>query len=180
MKKALIVVDVQKDFIDGALANPAAEAAMPTIHEVVDFAAKNNFDIFYTQDTHYAEFYMDSQEGKNLPVPHCIFQTPGWAIDKRAWASNPMGSVQILIKSTFGYEDWNWEDLNLYNEIVVIGFCTDICVITNALLIKTVVPETPIVVIENACAGVTPEKHAVALEVMRSCQINTVKWEDYK
>ena len=180
MKKALIVVDVQKDFIDGALANPAAEAAMPIVHDVVEYAAKNNFDIFYTKDTHYADFYMNSQEGKNLPVPHCIFQTPGWAIDKRAWASNPTGLVYVLIKPTFGYEYWTTEDLNLYDEIVVIGFCTDICVITNALLIKTVVPETPIVVIEDACAGVTPEKHAAALEVMRSCQIHPMKWEDYK
>ena len=113
MKKALIVVDVQKDFIDGALANPAAEAAMPTVHEVVDFAAKNDFDIFYTKDTHYTDFYLDSQEGKNLPVPHCIFQTPGWEVDGRALTTNPTGSTRILVKSTFGYEDWNWDDLNL-------------------------------------------------------------------
>lgn len=180
MKKALIVVDVQKDFIDGALANPAAKAAMPTVHNVVKYAAENDFDIFYTKDTHYIDFYMSSQEGKNLPVPHCIFQTPGWAIDKQAWAADPTGFVQILIKPTFGYEDWDEEGLNLYDEIVIIGFCTDVCVITNALLIKTIVPEIPIVVIEDACAGVTPEKHAAALEVMRSCQINTMKWEDYK
>lgn len=180
MKKALVVVDVQKDFIDGALANSAAEAAMPTIHEIVEYAAKNDFDIFYTKDTHYTDFYMNSQEGKNLPVPHCIIQTPGWAIDKRAWATNPTGSIKILTKLTFGYEGWDTESLNLYDEIVVIGFCTDICVITNTLLIKTVVPETPIVVIEDACAGITPEKHAAALEVMRSCQISTMKWKDYK
>ena len=179
MSKALVVIDVQKDFIDGALANPAAEAAMPIVHNVVKYAAENGFDIFYTKDTHYADFYMDSQEGKKLPIPHCIFQTPGWAIDKRAWATDAAGWIQILIKSTFGYDSWAEEYMNQYDEIVVIGFCTDICVISNVMLLKTNAPEVPIVVIEDACAGTSIENHQAALRVMRNCQVDTMKWEEY-
>ena len=179
MSKALVVVDIQKDFIDGALANPVAETAMPTVHEVVKYAAENDFDIYYTQDTHFIEFYANSQEGKKLPVPHCIFHSPGWRIDPRAKVSKANGKITNLIKITFGYDNWADEYMNQYSEIIVIGFCTDICVISNVMLLKANAPEVPIVVIEDACAGTSLENHAAALRVMRCCQVDTMEWGEY-
>jgi len=172
MKKILVVVDMQKDFVDGSLGTKEAEAIVPAVAEKI-----RSFDgeIFVTYDTHF-ENYMETAEGKKLPVPHCIKGTEGWQLDKavaealRGKAYTPVekitfGSVDLpgLIGKAAGDEAFSVE---------LIGLCTDICVVSNALLIKAAFPETPICVDASCCAGVTPEKHAAALETMRSCQID--------
>lgn len=171
MKQILVVVDMQKDFVDGALGSKEAVAIVPDVVKKIE-----GFDgtIFATLDTHF-EDYMDTAEGKNLPVPHCIKDTDGWQLDKKvaealekkgftAVEKNTFGSVDLpaLIKAAADGGDFSVE---------LIGLCTDICVVSNALLIKAHFPETPITVDASCCAGVTPEKHAAALETMRSCQI---------
>ena len=171
MKRFLVVVDMQKDFVDGALGSKEAVAIVPAVVEKI-----KAFDgeIFVTFDTHF-ENYMDTQEGKFLPVPHCVKNRAGWRLDQdvaAALAEKPytpvekitFGSTALpeLIARAAGEEDFSIE---------LIGLCTDICVVSNALLLKAHFPEAPICVDAACCAGVTPEKHATALETMRSCQI---------
>lgn len=171
MKKVLVVVDMQKDFVDGALGSKEAVAIVPAVAKKIK---EFDGDIFVTFDTHY-ENYMATAEGKKLPVPHCIKGTDGWELNdeiKQALASKNFTPVE---KKTFGSVDLP----ALIKEAVVddeftvelIGLCTDICVISNALIIKANFPEAPISVDAACCAGVTQEKHEAALETMRSCQI---------
>lgn len=172
MKKILVVVDMQKDFVDGALGSPEAVAIVPAVAKKI---AAFDGDIFVTFDTH-GENYMDTAEGKKLPVPHCIKGTDGWKLNADVAAAldgkryTPVekitfGSVDLpgLIRNAVGDEDFTVE---------VIGLCTDICVVSNALLIKASFSEAPIAVDAACCAGVTVEKHEAALETMRSCQID--------
>ena len=178
MNKVLIVIDAQEDFTRGALRNEEAIEALPTLSEVVDYAYEN-FDrrIIYTKDTHPSnEEYLASQEGCNLPVPHCIEGTKGWRICREALVDNG----DICAKQTFGYMNWGMHSLANVDEIWLCGFCTDICVSANFQILKAMYPEVPIVVIEDACAGVTPELHEAALKVMKSCQARIVKWEDLR
>lgn len=169
MQDILIVVDMQNDFIDGALGTAEAVAIVPKVADKIrNFSGR----IIFTRDTH-GEDYMDTQEGKNLPVPHCIKGTKGWQI-------NPM--LQELCKEepidkvTFGSEGLasilkEANEENPIGSITLIGLCTDICVISNALLIKAFLPEVPMVVDASCCAGVTPESHRNALAAMKTCQI---------
>lgn len=176
MNKVLIVIDAQEDFTRGALYNDNAIKALPVIHNIVDYANENKFSIFYTADTHDKD-YMKTQEGKHLPIEHCIYKSSGWAIcPEVSHGHNP----NLIIKNSFGTIDWQHWNLTISNanEIYVCGFCTDICVISNVLILKALYPEVPITVFENACAGVTLEKHTAALEVMRSCQINIERWDE--
>lgn len=177
MNKVLIVIDAQEDFTRGALRNDSAIAALPTIREIVDFAYEN-FDrpILYTKDTHSAEHYMKSQEGKNLPVPHCIENTKGWQICPEAFCDKS----QIIIKHSFGSTTWDMLCLGTVDEVWLCGFCTDICVSANFQIIKARYPDLPIVVVEDACAGVTPELHEAALKVMKSCQARITTWDELK
>ena len=170
MRKILVVVDMQKDFVDGALGTKEAEAIVPA---VVDKIRKYDTEnIFVTRDTHQRD-YLNTQEGRNLPVEHCIEGTPGWELDT-AVAEAVKGAV-IVNKPTFG----STELVDVIREISekeetaieLIGLCTDICVVSNALLLKAAMPEVEISVDASCCAGVTPEKHEAALETMRSCQI---------
>ena len=172
MKQFLIVVDMQKDFVDGALGTKEAVAIVPAAAKKIrEFEG----EIFATFDTHYAD-YMESAEGKKLPVPHCIKGTDGWQLDAEiAAALNEKGYTPIL-KHTFGAVDLpafirQAADKEPFR-IELIGLCTDICVVSNALLLKANFPEAPIAVDAACCAGVTPEKHEAALETMRSCQID--------
>ena len=171
MKKVLVVVDMQKDFVDGSLGSKEAAAVVPA---VVKKIKEFDGEIFVTCDTHF-ENYTETAEGKKLPVPHCIKGTGGWELNdevKRALAAKKyttvekktFGSVDLpaLIKKAGGDAEFTVE---------LIGLCTDICVVSNALIIKAAFPETPISVDSACCAGVTPEKHEAALETMRSCQI---------
>ena len=169
--RTLIVIDMQNDFVTGSLANKAAADIIPFIKAEIE--SGNYSRILFTQDTHYKE-YLETQEGKNLPIVHCEFGTDGWQIvdDLKRYAIN--GSCAH--KETFGYLGWANPKWGLYDvdEIVLVGTCTDICVVSNALLIKALYPEKKLSVLAKGCAGLTPEKHAAALEVMKSCQINVI------
>ena len=170
MRKILVVVDMQKDFVDGALGTKEAVSIVPAVvNKIMEYDKEN---IFVTRDTHQKD-YLTSQEGRNLPVEHCIEGTPGWELNA-AVAEAVKGAV-IINKPTFG----STELMHIIREISdkeeisieLIGLCTDICVVSNALLLKAAMPEVEISVDAACCAGVTPEKHEAALETMRSCQI---------
>ena len=170
MKKILVVIDMQNDFIDGALGTPEAEAIVDKVVDKIFFYPKE--DVYGTMDTHH-EGYLDTQEGKNLPVPHCIFGTEGHNLHPRVKELiNPM---QFVCKPTFGSVHLAIELTELANktpiEIEIVGLCTDICVISNTLLLKSCMPEVPITVDSSCCAGVTPESHEAALKTMEMCQI---------
>ena len=174
--KILIVVDMQNDFIDGALGTKEAVAIVPNVIDKI-----NSFDgdkIIFTRDTH-EENYMDTQEGKNLPVMHCIRGTRGWeinpeiealrkedAIDKPSFGSMELGEVlmnqqkELLEQGKPGIES-----------VEFVGLCTDICVISNVMITKAAMPEVPVIVDASCCAGVTPESHKNALEAMKMCQV---------
>ena len=173
MKNILIVVDMQNDFIDGALGTKEAVAIVPKVEEKI-----RNFDgeVFFTRDTH-ETYYLETQEGKNLPVKHCIRDTEGWQIRKEL---DVLRKTDPVDKETFGSTDLAGE-LTMINEdegigsITLVGLCTDICVISNALLIKASLPEVPICVDASCCAGVTPESHENALKAMEMCQIKIIR-----
>lgn len=171
MDKLLIIIDMQNDFIDGALANPAAQEIVPGI---AAFAKIWQGKVGITLDTH-QENYLETQEGKKLPVPHCIINTPGHELNSQiAEVINNKISYTIM-KPTFGFNDWKQYELDKhFDEIVLVGTCTDICVVSNALAIKTACPEMEVTVIAGLCAGLSAEKHEAALEVMRSCQIKVI------
>ena len=167
MQKVLVVVDMQNDFIDGALGTK--EAVAIGVKEKIE-----NFDgvVLFTRDTH-ETYYLDTQEGKKLPVPHCIRDTEGWQIRSELDA---LRKTEPIDKETFGSTDLAGElvAMNEDNEIesiTFVGLCTDICVISNALLAKASLPEVPIIVDAKCCAGVTPESHENALKAMEACQI---------
>lgn len=172
MKKFLIVVDMQKDFVDGALGSPEAAAIVPNVVRKIE-----GFDgeIVVTFDTHH-ENYMDTAEGKKLPVPHCIKGTPGWALDASIAAALERKGFTAVEKATFGStvlpgvlrEKAGEEDFS----IELVGLCTDICVVSNALLLKASFPENRISVDASCCAGVTPQSHDAAIATMASCQID--------
>ena len=170
MRKILLVIDMQNDFIDGALGTLEAQSIVPEVKRVID-----NFsgDIYFTRDTHGTD-YAETQEGRNLPVPHCINGTDGWQITS---VLNTEKARAIIDKPTFGYLPIADEIAKLgkdIEEITLIGLCTDICVISNAMILKAAFPETKISVISSACAGVTPQSHLNALEAMKICQITVI------
>ncbi len=174
MKKILIVVDMQKDFVDGALGTPEA---VRIVENVVDKIKTFDGDIIVTYDTH-LENYMETQEGKNLPVPHCIKGTEGWELDSKVQAALANKIFKSIEKPTFGsvelprYIGDNYDPSEI--EIELIGLCTDICVVSNALLLKANFLETKISVDSACCAGVTPESHNAALLTMKMCQVNVI------
>lgn len=171
MKSLLIVVDMQKDFIDGALGTPEAIAIVPAVlKRIQEFEG----DVLYTRDTHF-ENYMDTQEGRNLPVPHCIKGTSGWELHPELKKLCESMDSPVLDKITFGSRELPAYLEEHYPEGLasaeLIGLCTDICVISNAMLIKAFFPELPVSVTASCCAGVTPQSHTNALEAMKMCQI---------
>lgn len=175
MKRILIVVDMQTDFVDGALGTPEAVAILPAVAEKIKtYAADPDGVIFVTFDTH-AEGYMETSEGKHLPVPHCIKGTAGWELHPAVTAALEGVDYTPVEKPTFGSTELPalvgkaaaGEDFSLE----LIGLCTDICVVSNTLLLKAHYPEVPISVDAACCAGVTPESHGAALATMRMCQI---------
>lgn len=169
--KALIVIDMQNDFIDGSLGTNEAVQIVPKVKEYIDLCRKNGYEIIFTRDTH-GENYFNTQEGKNLPVEHCIKGSRGWLISDQL---DVRPDDLIINKPSFGYIPWDGV-FGLYyldiEKIELCGLCTDICVVSNALILKTLYPEVPIYVNDICCAGVTPERHEAAIETMRSCQIN--------
>ena len=172
MQNVLIVVDMQNDFIDGALGTKEAVAIVPNVLEKV-----KNFDgtILFTRDTH-EENYMETQEGKNLPVPHCIKGTQGWQIRQEL---EELRTTEAIDKVTFGSSELPEKLLALHEEnaiesITFVGLCTDICVISNVMITKAFLPEVEIMVDASCCAGVTPQTHENALEAMKMCQVKVV------
>ncbi len=173
MPKYLIVVDMQKDFIDGALGSPEARAAVPCVVERIRSALKEGRTLLFTQDTHETD-YLDTNEGRHLPVVHCVRGTDGWklheavapyaasTVEKHGFGAPRL--VEILQKAATG------DGANL--DIELCGVCTDICVVSNALLLKAHLPEAALSVYANSCAGVTPERHSAALEVLKSCHVD--------
>lgn len=169
MKKLLVVVDMQADFISGALGTREAEAIVPA---VVKKIAAFDGDVVYTRDTHTAD-YLDTAEGKKLPVVHCVKGTGGWQIHPEVWKAGDGKTVAVIDKPTFGsMELGDFAGAGQYDAIELIGLCTDICVISNALCLKARLWETPIAVCRDCCAGVTPASHENALAAMTMCQID--------
>ncbi len=171
MKKILVVVDMQKDFVDGALGSKEAVAIVPNVvNKIKNFEG----DIFVTYDTHF-ENYMDTNEGKNLPVPHCIKGTEGWELNRDVMDALNDKEYTTVEKITFGSVDLPGLVGKVAGDkaftVELIGLCTDICVVSNALLLKANFPEMNIAVDATCCAGVTPESHEAALTTMKMCQI---------
>ncbi len=175
MRDILIVVDMQNDFIDGALGTGEAVQIVPSVKAKIETFSG---EVIFTRDTH-GEDYPDTQEGRLLPVSHCIRGSEGWqihpeldelrngeAVDKPAFGSERLGRLLV---------EMNKEDP--FGSITLVGLCTDICVISNALLIKAFLPEVPVIVDAACCAGVTPESHRTALAAMKACQIRVVNEE---
>lgn len=165
-KKLLVVIDMQNDFITGVLGNDECRAVVSNVVKKVE---ATDADIVYTLDTH-NDNYLQTQEGKKLPVPHCIRGTEGWQLIPelknikavRGFEKNVFGSIELA----------EWIKENGYTDVELIGVCTDICVISNAMTIRAVNPETQISVDAACCAGVTPQSHKTALNAMRACQVN--------
>ena len=169
MERILIVVDMQKDFVDG---NLGTKEAREIVDRVVQKVRAWEGPVIFTRDTHGPD-YLSTQEGRRLPVAHCIEGTEGWQIipPLRPYARDVVdkpgfGSTELARRLAARAEE--------IEEIELIGLCTDICVVSNALLIKAFLPETPLRVDSACCAGVTPEKHLAALETLRSCQVEVV------
>ena len=164
--KVLVVVDMQNDFIDGALGTKEAVAIVPKVVEKI-----RNFDgrVLFTRDTH-KEDYLDTQEGKKLPVAHCIKGTEGWELHPEIEA---LRKEDALDKPTFGSTQLGCilKEMDGLESVTFVGLCTDICVISNAMIAKAFIPEVPVIVDASCCAGVAPQSHKNALEAMKMCQI---------
>ncbi|MDE7199888.1 MAG: cysteine hydrolase [Lachnospiraceae bacterium] len=174
MKKVLVVVDMQNDFIDGAL---GTKEAVGIVENAVSKIRNFEGTIFVTMDTH-QDNYMETAEGKKLPVPHCIKMTDGWQLNEKVKAALADRDYKTLEKGTFGSTALVDEIRKIKGsdgmEMEFIGLCTDICVVSNVLLLKAYFPEEKITVDAGCCAGVTPESHKAALETMKMCQIDVV------
>lgn len=174
-QRYLVVVDMQHDFVDGALGTPEAQAIVASVS-----AKAQAFDgiVVFTKDTHYND-YLQTLEGKNLPVEHCLHGTPGWELMPELQAIRDERNSFVFEKTTFASLDlamWLAEEnvAEPIESIELIGLCTDICVVSNALLIKGWIPEVPLKVDASLCAGVTPDSHKAALATLRSCQVEVI------
>ena len=165
MSKILVVIDMQNDFITETLGSKDAQAIVPNVKAKIKEYADRGDRIIFTRDTH-GENYLETPEGKKLPVKHCVKGTDGWQIVPGLEIEN----CEYIDKPTFGW--LNWDGFAEDDKIELIGVCTDICVVSNAIILKAKYPETVISVDADCCAGVTPEKHKAALETMKSCQID--------
>ena len=167
--KVLIVIDMQNDFIDGALGTPEAVAIVENVRAKIGEYKERGDKIIFTRDTHH-DNYMETNEGKHLPVPHCIEGSQGWEIREGLYVEG----ADIINKPSFGYTGWDKYGFTADDEIELIGLCTDICVVSNALLLKAMYPETKIMVDPKCAAGVTPESHDAAIKTMTMCQVEMV------
>lgn len=187
-ERFLIVVDMQNDFCTGTLKNYAAVAVIPFIKDQIDHAHENGIRVIYTRDTHGSD-YMETTEGKHLPFPHCIRDTEGWQIvDELAPKGNvlvynpgvpikfpdaALANDTIINKTHFGFDEWK-KFIPEDSEVTIVGTCTDICVVSNALAIKAI-EGVEVTVLAEGCAGLTKEKHEHALDVMESCQCRVIR-----
>lgn len=173
--KILVVIDLQKDFCSGTLANPAAEAIIPGIKERIEAARENKEMVIFTQDTH-MEDYLETEEGKKLAIEHCIYGTDGWQIvdelkdDARLCVLKPSFASFDLIDRIQTLSN----SMNERPEIEICGVCTDICLISNALMLRSAFYNDKVAVNESLCAGTTKERHDAAIAVMRSCMIDII------
>ncbi|MBQ8001309.1 MAG: cysteine hydrolase [Ruminococcus sp.] len=174
--KTLIVIDMQNDFVTGALGSKEAVAILPNVKKKIEEYISAGHEVIFTRDTH-GEGYLDTNEGKHLPVPHCIKDTDGWQVVPELDRED----CEHIDKPTFGFSSWNLKfdgsrvmGMREFEEIEIIGVCTDICVVSNALILKACFPEINITIDASCCAGVTPESHQAALATMKSCQINVI------
>lgn len=176
MSKLLIVVDMQNDFIDGALGTSEAQKIVENVNAKIKKYDEQGDLVIFTADTH-EEHYLDTQEGKKLPVPHCIKGSSGWEISNQLF--RPQDSP-VIEKNTFGSKELGIMLMELERSgeapesIELVGLCTDICVISNAMIVKAFLPEVPVSVDASCCAGVTPESHENALRAMKACQIQII------
>lgn len=176
MSKLLIVVDMQNDFIDGALGTSEAQKIVENVNAKIKKYDEQGDLVIFTADTH-EEHYLDTQEGKKLPVPHCIKGSSGWEISSKLF--RPQDSP-VIEKNTFGSKELGIMLMELERSgeapesIELVGLCTDICVISNAMIVKAFLPEVPVSVDASCCAGVTPESHENALRAMKTCQIQII------
>ena len=161
--KTLIVIDMQNDFIDGSLGTSEAVAIVDNVKKKIEEYEAAGDEVIFTRDTHH-EDYLSTNEGKYLPVVHCIEGTKGWEISDKLHTEGH----RIINKPSFGYTKWSRYD---FEELEIVGLCTDICVASNALILKAEFPDIKISVDKNCCAGVTPESHEAALKTMLMCQI---------
>lgn len=175
MRKFLIVVDMQKDFVNGAL---GSKESMAIIDNVINKINKFDDEIIITYDTHLNN-YMNTREGKYLPIPHCIYYTEGWELDEKVENALIGKDIAKFEKNTFGsvelidyFKNIIFDEKDV--EVTLIGLCTDICVVSNAMLLKAYFPEMSIIVDASCCAGVTPESHEAALLTMKMCQIDII------
>ena len=176
MRKILVVIDMQNDFIDGTLGTKEAVEIVKNVVEKIK--SYKGCKVFATRDTHGSD-YLETQEGKHLPVPHCIKGTKGWEIQEEVAAALSEAGAEIIDKGNFGsdilaqrlYEEAGAAKAE-ETEIELVGLCTDICVVSNGLLIKAKLPEVPVKVDPDCCAGVTKESHEAALLTMKMCQID--------
>ena len=166
MKKTLIVIDMQNDFITGSLGTKEAQAIVPNVKKKIEEYQARGDEIIFTRDTHRAN-YLETNEGRRLPVEHCIEGTPGWQIADGLEVEYCL----YIDKPTFGWDHWKYHN---FGEIELVGLCTDICVVSNALILKAQFPEINITVDASCCAGVTPGTHQAALTTMKMCQINVI------
>ena len=164
--KTLIVIDMQNDFIDGSLGTDEAVKIVDNVRNKIKEYKDRGDEVIFTRDTHHDD-YMQTNEGKHLPVVHCIEGTAGWEIREGLDTSG----CRIIDKPSFGYIGWNEFD---FEEVELVGLCTDICVVSNALILKAFFPEIKISVDASCCAGVTPESHEAALQTMRACQVEII------
>ena len=165
--KTLIVIDMQNDFIDGSLGSKEAVEIVPAVKEKINEYRANGDEVIFTRDTHH-ENYLNTNEGHYLPVVHCIENTKGWEIREGLYFDR----AEIINKPSFGYTGWKERS---FEEIEIVGLCTDICVVSNALILKALFPEIKISVDPKCCAGVTPDSHNAALETMKMCQIEIIQ-----
>ena len=192
MKKALVIIDMQNDFIDCALGTPEAQTIVPKVANYIRQNADKDTVLVFTKDTHEVN-YMDTQEGKHLPVAHCIKNTHGWELapaiqealyDVRGKYDScdtyfPYMTDHVITKPSFGSLDfvnllYALNDDYGIDEVTLMGLCTGICVLSNAMLAKATLPEAPIRVVEECCACVTPDSHKTAIDAMRLCQIEII------
>lgn len=178
--KALFVIDMQNDFIDGVLGSPEAKAIVPKVIEKV----KQNDTVVITYDTH-EKNYLQTEEGRHLPIPHCIFGEWGWEINTTIFDTLDIITKNIFMKTkqTFGYpwssKDFNYKNFRNFNpkditEIEIVGLDTDFCVLANAITLKTAFPNVPITIDAACCAGSTPEWHEKALDMLEHCHFNVI------
>lgn len=174
MRQILVVVDMQKDFVDGTL---GTKEAVSIVNAVADKIKKFEGEVVFTKDTH-TENYLETQEGKHLPVLHCIQGSEGWQLVPQIEAVRP-GDAKIFEKPAFGSVElarylMEMDRQEGIEQITLVGLCTDICVISNAMILKAYLPQVPVAVDKDCCAGVTPQSHQNALEAMKMCQIQVV------